>query len=576
MTGWRRVLRQYPPECLITVPVVLGSFLWFALVYFGTPGTNGTGNVPARLLCLVVAHIALLAIPVAVWLVVRRDPWPERATALLIVAMLLGCVARGFVWGWLLYLTGVASEVEVLFRTTASLAQVTLAVGFLWLVTATVRRYAERRRNLLAEQERLVVLQSQAAAQLRQLDEEAAEQVRASVLEGLGHGEPARVDEVLRRIRLTLNDVVRPLSRQLESQGEAWSEPVTPVGDYRVRWWPTVKKAADPARIHPVLVTAMFELVALAIIPRYGLMVAVALAASVVLVLLPLLWIFRVVGMRLTRRAPAAVKALAFAAALAVPGVTLGRFDALYASWTNVVTPFPLAAPVYTALFGVIVAVTDSALRQARDVEAELKATDADLRWAIARAREQHRQHRLALAHAVHGRIQATLAAAILQLETALRQGEAPEELVEKVQKRLLDCVNGLDLRTTEPDPLPDLLRKVRATWNGATAIELLSGNGVQAALDHDRQCLTTLNDVVPELVFNAVRHGGADHIDITLSRPEPRVLELAVVDNGSGTADSVGTGLGTRLLDDCSITWSRQRCDPGSAATVLLPLLPA
>ena len=576
MTRWRRALRQLPPECLMTLPVVLGSLVWFTIVHFGSPGTNGAGNIPERLVSLVGAHVAFFVIPVAVWLVVRRDPRPERATALLIVALLLGCLVRGFAFGWLLYLTGAAPEVEVLFRTTASLSQMTLAVGFLWLVTGAVRRYAARRRELLAEQARLVALQSQAAAQLRQLDEEAAEQVRASVLAGLGHGEPAQGDEVLHRMRLTLDDVVRPLSRQLESQGESWAEPARREGDYRVRWWPTVKGAADPARIHPVLVFAMMELVVFASVPRYGPLVVATTAASALVVLLPLLWLFRVVGTRLTRHAPAALKALAFAVGLVLPGLAFGRFNWLYEAWTTVSNPFPLAAPVYTVLFGVILAVADSALWRARDVEAELEASSADLRWAIARAREQYRQQRLALAHAVHGRIQATLAAAILQLEKAVQGGEVSQQLVDEVQQRVLDCVNSLDLRTTQPDALPDVLRKVQATWTGATAIELASEPSVDAALERDLLCLTSLNDVVPELVFNAVRHGGANHIEIRLARPEPRLLELVVADNGIAGTVADSRGLGTRLLDDCSISWSRVVLDEGSVTCLLLPLLPA
>ena len=133
-----------------------------------------------------------------------------------------------------------------------------------------------------------------------------------------------------------------------------------------------------------------------------------------------------------------------------------------------------------------------------------------------------------------------------------------------------------LKLVYPQPDALPDVLRKVQATWTGATAIELASEPSVDAALERDLLCLTSLNDVVPELVFNAVRHGGANHIEIRLSRRQPRLLELVVADNGIAGTVADSRGLGTRLLDDCSISWSRVVLDEGSVTCLLLPLLPA
>ncbi|MEI8241034.1 MAG: hypothetical protein WCI22_16600, partial [Actinomycetota bacterium] len=281
------------------------------------------------------------------------------------------------------------------------------------------------------------------------------------------------------------------------------------------------------------------------------------------------------VGVRLTRRAPVAVKALAFVVALVVPGVAFGSFDLLYAAWTTISTPFALAAPVYTVLFGVILAVTDSALQQARDVEDELRALTGQMRWAIARAREEHRQHRLALAHAVHGRIQATLAASVLQLDKALRDDTADEEMVADVQGRVVACVTGLDLRFSPPDDLPELLDKIRTTWAGVAEVTMMPEEAVENVLAADAQSLRCLNDLLPELVFNAIKHGQARHVEVGLSMVGPDVLELVVRDDGVNDCAGTGGGLGTRLLEDCSIEWSRKRTAAGTEITVLIPAIP-
>lgn len=40
----------------------------------------------------------------------------------------------------------------------------------------------------------------------------------------------------------------------------------------------------------------------------------------------------------------------------------------------------------------------------------------------------------------------------------------------------------------------------------------------LEAALHDDLQCLMTINDLVPELVFNSIKHGKARDVRVTLA----------------------------------------------------------
>jgi hypothetical protein len=80
------------------------------------------------------------------------------------------------------------------------------------------------------------------------------------------------------------------------------------------------------------------------------------------------------------------------------------------------------------------------------------------------------------------------------------------------------------------------------------------------------------VNDLIPELVFNSIRHGKAHSITVTLEVADSRVLSLSVVDDGTADITPARHGLGSALLDEASMTWSRARLGDCTATTCLLP----
>ena len=96
----------------------------------------------------------------------------------------------------------------------------------------------------------------------------------------------------------------------------------------------------------------------------------------------------------------------------------------------------------------------------------------------------------------------------------------------------------------------------------------------MREALAGDPLCARSVNDLIPELVFNSVRHGNARVIDVQLQIVDSRTLSLTVIDDGSGDLMTTRHGLGSALLDEASISWSRTRVGARTTTTSLLPFL--
>ena len=83
--------------------------------------------------------------------------------------------------------------------------------------------------------------------------------------------------------------------------------------------------------------------------------------------------------------------------------------------------------------------------------------------------------------------------------------------------------------------------------------------------------CADIAVEIVTEAVSNAVRHGKARSVEVS-ARGGDQELVLTVRDDGSGES-GFDVGLGTRLLEDCALTWRRGVIDARMCLTVSLPM---
>lgn len=231
----------------------------------------------------------------------------------------------------------------------------------------------------------------------------------------------------------------------------------------------------------------------------------------------------------------------------------------------------PLFVLIVSYIWGIAVA----AQRQALATEVSVRAASEDLAWSTAVSRELHRQRRRALAHAVHGEVQAALAAGILELERAKRDGAVTQTFIDGICRRIVTCVHNLDLRNVHPIPLKSVTAKVQATWSDVMTLSVAVDPALGADIEKDSRCLMTLSEVIPELVFNSIKHGRATTVTVKAEAHDYRTIRLTALDNGSMAAPGVESGMGSRLLDTCAIAWSRASTGQGTLTTVLLPFAP-
>jgi signal transduction histidine kinase len=190
----------------------------------------------------------------------------------------------------------------------------------------------------------------------------------------------------------------------------------------------------------------------------------------------------------------------------------------------------------------------------------DLSQATEKLEWNVARIREAQHQSQRNLARALHGSVQAKLASAYLELEKVnqdnVDSSKRADEILAEIQRSIVE----FDGRHSEHLDLPKLIAETQANWSSVATITCQISEQDLESIQLDALCEVALIDVIPELVFNAIKHGKAHTIVISIKFKNQRVVELTVDDNGVRELVDVGSGLGTKILEESAISWSRER----------------
>lgn len=563
------------PAKLVTAPVFLISLAWIALGHFLDFENYGQVADPyERVLLLVAVQFVAFAPPALAYFSLRRWLQPTRLVALLLVSLVLGAALRSYALYRGLDLIGVVPPNESAVRVVASIVNVALAMVIVWAGFSAAESHRRRRHRLQEERDQVLRLREQAQAQLDVMDARAAEEIRATLIASVDIQPGDGAEQFSESLRRLIDEVVRPLSRFFQQQSHEWMPPPPASPSLRVDWGVAFRDALTPGRIHPLLIIGIMVWTSVPnTVSNRGAVIAAASVIHLIVLGIPLLFLIRWLGQRVTEGGRPAQGAAAFLVGLYLGGQIIGLTSYAYTRFQEPRFLYAVAAPVYVVIAGTLIAFAQSAMEQSRAMDEALLESTEEVRWSLARARETHRVQRRALAHALHGKVQAALASTILRLETSQTSGTEREALARQMAESLKATIADVDFLYSEAEPLVVVIERIGATWEGVASISTSVDGGLCERLAHDPVCAVAVNDLLTELTFNSIKHGSPSMIRIALRCPTARTLEVTVTDDGRNPLRTQRSGMGTSLLNDCAISWQLTRVGGQTLCVVTLPI---
>jgi signal transduction histidine kinase len=181
----------------------------------------------------------------------------------------------------------------------------------------------------------------------------------------------------------------------------------------------------------------------------------------------------------------------------------------------------------------------------------------------------------------LHGPVQGRLAAVALLLR--LEASSDSEESRAQVHERCLvildhivaDLTQVLDGSFDYGQCLQDRLDQLTQQWSGLVTVSVIIHPGVEHAVANEPELRLWIFDIIEEGINNAVTHGDASHVDVTIHAGEG-LAETCVIDNGSGCGEAPTPGLGLATIGRAPAQWSLSSTAlGGSELRVRLPYAP-
>jgi hypothetical protein len=560
------LLRRYLTSAnVLSWPVILLISLFTVSANLGDTSLNGTEFVAERI-ALVLGGQALffLGIWVCDRLFIRRITNPSKWLALL--GVILGfAFLRGVVYAEVALLLGIATELKLLPRIFSSMTTLVFLLMIITLMYGLVTESANQRRQLKSIRKQIADLETQQTHQ-REMNAELLQSTLSRLEKSLKPDLLDTPERTLSALRSSIDEVIRPITQTLNSQAELLNRGVV----FRVKpvnWQKFLREMLDSRSLSPAAGVTIFALWIFLPITR---VFSIPEAVGLVIILSLAIWL-PTRGLQLIAGRYFSTNRNYFSPLILILSSLLGVAIANSAMPDGMAGRFEFGLFAAYVLSGFLAIGLGLALRKSREISVIISEANTDLDWALARTNEIRLFNDRVITATLHGKAQAALAAAALRLQQAVRDGsniENAAELARQEAKRVLSVVTKIDPAI---EPLAGTLRELTQLWHGVCEISWDETNPVLPQIDNDPVCARLCAELIVELCTNAIKHGKAKFILVSVTHSNERVISVTVSNDGEGLRNESG-GFGTRLLNESCLSWDALDSEGMTKVTVTVP----
>ena len=547
--------RQLLPEYLFTWPAFIATLIWALLIHFTDKILNQSGNFIPRFIVILGLHTLIyFLLYLTTRLLLNRIKYKFVPAALLLTISLLG-LGRGYLFDIWLYSWDIAETLNVGYRMRASLLNTAVSFVIVTIAIANTRRHQMATGQLFLERSRLERTDLVASEEIRLFHETLVQSISSDLTSRVNEMMGKSAQQVLNLLHDLINKVVQPLSRELSTRSQPWVPDFVNTPKIRIKWGNLLAQSFNPGKVNYRLIPILLTVIAFPTALLNSSLVEVLLGLGLVNMTAILVgFIFRQIYVK--RRG----RVIEYFVVLLITGISMALSSIYLTRDYDAKFSFVIPGILSYLISATLLSLINGAEEQRRLSEDELRLTVEQLEWKVARVRETQRQNCRQLSRNLHDGIQAQFSLKYLELEKAITRGDRADEMLPQMLKDISALMQGLNTPQSGIQPIDSVIERVRENWSNVAVISFHYHPTVLQAIERDSLCRTSIIDVIPELVFNGIKHGRATEIDLLLELIGGERVRLSVIDNGNFEKLESTLGLGTTILNESCISWTRQR----------------
>jgi signal transduction histidine kinase len=516
----------------------------------------------------ILAHIFATFVMLGLRLVfLPEGPYPPRPAKTLII-FAIGAIIRSLAIGQLSVMFGLASNPEFLYRAFAGALLGTLTLSVTALIAAILKEHDQTQAELASEREALIQARNSAQQLVEQqrleIQQIVHENIEPAVLEisqnlkNISTNDSVELNASASKISELIDSKLRPLSASLHREQKIEIPRLSAVAKkpslIALPKMLTLRNVVSPIAIYLVLVVPNTTGAVLYL--GYSALPVVMLAYAPLAIILSVF--VRLPISKNPIRTGRAFALLSLILALAwTPAIFILRLLGI-----DVLDRLNLAptATLGTMMVGLLLTYSVVVDNKRIAYESELRDANLELNLELNRTSQLIWHVRQRAAQTLHGSVQASLTAANMRI---LGAQVVDEELLEKVRQ---DLVRATDSLTNLDGPTIDLKTSIFdlvQLWQGVCEVEVIVDEAILTSISGNQVTSYCINEIVKEGVSNAIRHGHAKHVEISVFEDGADSIRIEI--SNDGDADITDRlGVGSQMLDEIAMSWSRELTDSG------------
>lgn len=171
----------------------------------------------------------------------------------------------------------------------------------------------------------------------------------------------------------------------------------------------------------------------------------------------------------------------------------------------------------------------------------------------------------------LHGSVQAALTAAAIR---ATGKTELTEQEQQAILGDLSRAIESLKNPQIESLSFDKTMNDLKQTWLGICEINVMVDQNVALAFNKNADAKLVCNEVIKEAVSNAVKHGQASNIEVTLQLNQQADILIQVKNDGQELRSVAGSGIGSKIFNAVCLEFGLST-DEQSKKTIFTAIVP-
>ena len=440
------------------------------------------------------------------------------------------------------------------------------------LVTYT-RELARRNQEIALSATELEQIRNDSSQRLQDRKDKIINDVQHQLESALFTNSEGSMPKTTDNLKSLIDDVVRPMSYQLSREVSPYTPEEKKIISPRVSWSEVLTIAMKNNPAHPIASTLWVgALVGMFLITGFGalgLLATLALCAISFLVLsIPrMFWKYLPIKIRTLPRVFIFSFFIITMAAILAPtmeAITGYRFTLVHAYIGWLILAFFMTWTVT-----IIFAVNDNL----SSTFTQLSHTVEELKRETIYLKNELRSMQKGMSRILHGPIQEAISASIHKIQTH-KQKSQQNKAVEDLNQRIKVLLSSLNETTHIRINFEQALNELTELWDEVALINIDTSSQTLQEIQKDPYCESALLELIREGCNNAIRHGEAKNIDVSIGvSPHKDQIFLIMTNDGKPLQPHHKSGLGSQIFDECCLSWKREQVGPLVRVEASIPL---